>query len=114
MERYEQQFKKGILELMILKLISCENSYGYDLIVKLKQHSNGLFNIKEGTLYPLLYRLEEDGLVKSMEEAAPDNKRKKKYYFITESGKSILSDLTVYWNGFSQCVDSILRLGGQI
>ncbi|MDL2323584.1 PadR family transcriptional regulator [Ruminococcaceae bacterium OttesenSCG-928-A16] len=112
MERYEQQFKKGVLELMILKLISVEKTYGYDLITKLKRNSNGLFCLKEGTLYPLLYRLEGDGLICSTEEVlAGSNKRKKKYYEITELGRETLDGLIDYWDSFSGHVNKILQLG---
>ena len=63
--RYEQQLKKGVLEMLVLKLLENEEKYGYQLISQLKQKSGGMFTLKEGTLYPILYRLEDDGLVLS-------------------------------------------------
>ena len=57
--------KKGVLEILVLKFLSQEEKYGYQLISELKERSGGMFSLKEGTLYPILYRLEEDGLVES-------------------------------------------------
>ena len=55
--RYEQQMKKGVLEMLVLKQLEKEERYGYQLISRLKDKSGGLFALKEGTLYPILYRL---------------------------------------------------------
>lgn len=60
--RYERQLKRGVLEIVVLKLLSQGRAYGYQLLQRLDQESGGLFRIKEGTLYPILYRLEDDGL----------------------------------------------------
>ena len=52
--RYEQQLKKGVLEMLVLKLLINEEKYGYQLISQLKEKSGGMFTLKEGTLYPIL------------------------------------------------------------
>lgn len=71
--RYERQLKRGVLEIVVLKLLSQGRAYGYQLLQRLDQESGGLFRIKEGTLYPILYRLEDDGLVVS-EWSIPEDK----------------------------------------
>lgn len=108
MERYEQQFKKGILEMLVLKLISQKTAYGYDLILRLKDIGGGLFDLKEGTLYPVLYRLEDEGLIASRKEAAQSGGREKKLYDITDEGLKVVQGLKDYWNEFSRCVSGVM------
>ena len=55
-DRLLQQLKKGVLEMLVLEVICQEPTYGYELMAKLKIRSNDLFTLKEGTLYPILYR----------------------------------------------------------
>ena len=62
-ERFAQQLKKGVLEMLVLKLICREATYGYELLSRLKNGSGGMFTLKEGTLYPILYRLEDEGMI---------------------------------------------------
>ena len=81
-----KQIKKGILKILILKLLQQEKKYGYELLVEMSQKSKGFFKVKEGTLYPILYKLEEDGLVISEWEIPHDKMRVKKYYSITQKG----------------------------
>ena len=64
-EKYGRQMKKGVLDMLVLKLLSEEPKYGYQLIIELQERSEGIFSLKEGTLYPVLYRLEEEKLVVS-------------------------------------------------
>ena len=63
--KYERQLKKGVLEILVLKLLSQKKMYGYQLIIEMKQLSHEMFTLREGTHYPILYRLEDDGLVVS-------------------------------------------------
>lgn len=63
--KYERQLKKGVLEISVLKLLSQKKMYGYQLIIEMKQLSHKMFTLREGMLYPILYRLEDDGLVVS-------------------------------------------------
>ena len=64
-QKYEQQMKKGVLEMLVLHLLSEKEKYGYQLICELRELSDDMFLLKEGTLYPILYRMEDDGLVVS-------------------------------------------------
>lgn len=64
-DRFAQQLKKGVLEMLVLKLICAKPAYGYELLSELKISSQGRFCLKEGTLYPILYRLEDDGMIRS-------------------------------------------------
>lgn len=109
-ERYERQMKKGILEILVLKLLDEEEKYGYQLISELKKRSDNLFSLKEGTLYPILYRLEDDGLVTSKWSVPDGREVSKKYYQITEEGKTILKESIELWEIFSHRVDMILEV----
>ena len=53
--KYERQLKKGVLEILVLHLLSEQDMYGYQLIMALDERSQGMFKLKEGTLYPILY-----------------------------------------------------------
>ena len=84
--RFAQQMKKGALDMLVLKLLQHEEKYGYQLISELRDRSNGALALKEGTLYPILYRLEDGGLVTSRMSAHVAKEPARKYYAITEAG----------------------------
>lgn len=107
--KYEQQMKKGVLDLLVLKLLVKEEKYGYQLISELKELSGGMIVLKEGTLYPILYRLEDEELVVS-EWSVPKGKEvSRKYYMITEKGKEFQIQLQELWKTFSNQVNKILE-----
>lgn len=105
--KYLKQFKKGILEIIILKILSEKEMYGYQIVGELNQRTT-IFQIKEGTLYPILYRLEDDGLMQTRWEQNTERGIPKKYYSITEKGKGVLKDAADEWFRFSGEVKSIL------
>ena len=107
-ERYERQMKKGVLEILVLKLLDEKEKYGYQLISELKERSEELFSLKEGTLYPILYRLEEEGLVTTRWSQARGKETAKKYYQISDEGKTVLQDTIQLWKLFSDKVNFIL------
>jgi len=89
-----KQLKKGVIEILILSLLSEEKMYGYQLIQELDTRSNGVFRMKEGTLYPVLYRLEDSGYIESFWEQEPDRRSiPRKYYMITDEGTKALGNM---------------------
>lgn len=106
--KYEQQMKKGVLEMLVLKLLSEKEKYGYQLISELKEKSGGLFVLKEGTLYPILYRLEDEELVVSRWSEPKGKEVSRKYYAVTEKGVVILGELDTLWTEFSEKVSAIM------
>ncbi|WP_312648810.1 PadR family transcriptional regulator [Aminipila sp.] len=108
-QKYEQQLKKGVLEMLVLKLLMNEEKYGYQLISELGKYSNGMFSLKEGTLYPILYRLEDDGLVISRWSEPKRKEVSRKYYSISDTGRQTLSELNELWSNFSKNVTSIME-----
>lgn len=112
--RYEQQMKKGVLDMLIMKLLEQQEKYGYQLIQELKQKSQGTLTLKEGTLYPALYRLEEEGWIQSRWSEANDKEAAKKYYRLTTEGERALEEMFLIWKNFSSNVEAIMNESGKL
>ena len=110
--RYVQQFKKGSLEMILLSLIARKETYGYEIITELNRvGADVLGYAREGTVYPILYRLQEAGLLSCRLVPSAANGASKQYYAITERGRSTLEELTAFWERYTACVDTFLRGG---
>ena len=97
---------KGTLPLLILALLRQGNSYGYELVVQL--HAAGLPHITTGTIYPLITRLEHDGLISSyLRPSAAGPARK--YYQLTTAGRAHLTDGTRRWDELTVIVSALLH-----
>ncbi len=79
-DKYERQMKKGVLDMLVLRMLKTEVKYGYQIIQELREKSGEIFLLKDGTLYPILYRLEDDGLVVSRWSEAVGKQVPRKYY----------------------------------
>ena len=98
------QFKKGAMEICVLAILSKGDCYGYDLVTQISQH----VDTSEGTIYPLLRRLKDDGQLETyLQESTSGPPRK--YYHLTPRGEQILADSVNEWNDFVQGVYTILR-----
>ena len=104
----KSQMRKGMLEYCILLLLRNEASYATDIIVRLKEAK---LIVVEGTLYPLLTRLKNDGLL-SYEWKESTQGPPRKYYTLTEEGKAFLSELDTAWNELAYTV-GVLKLHKQ-
>lgn len=101
------QFKKGVLELCILSMLSRNDHYGYDVAFKLSQS----IDLADGSVYPILRRLKQEGCVTSyLEEASGGPPRK--YYAITPQGQAALEELTEEWGLLVSRVNGIIENGG--
>ena len=100
------QFKKGVLELCALALLAKKNCYGYELVNEISKN----ISISEGTIYPLLRRLKNEGYVttylQESREGAP-----RKYYKLTESGKKMEKNSKEEWLTFVKKVNRFLKGG---
>ena len=76
-------------QLLVLSLLAGEDMYGYQMIVELARRSDHTFEMKEGTLYPVLHGLERQGMVEAYEQEAPTG-RQRKYYHLTRKGGAFL------------------------
>ncbi len=102
-----RELKRGTLEMVLLKLLSSRDMYGYELVSTLEERGGDQFQLKEGTLYPVLYRLEKDGYVaprwETLERGVP-----RKYYRLTEAGAAELERLVSDWEQFIGTVQRLL------
>lgn len=103
-----KQFRKGVLEIVILKLLTKKEMYGYELVAELNRRGESL-NIKEGTLYPILYRLEDDGLMEARWEQGIFRGQPKKYYSVTEKGRQIMAESYLQWKAIAKDITSIME-----
>lgn len=110
-DRVAQQLKKGVLEMLVLKLICEKSTYGYELLNRLKERSLGRFSLKEGTLYPILYRLEDDGFIKAKWSQGEGRTAPKKIYEATEAGAAENLRRQLVWKEFQQTVNETLAGG---
>lgn len=99
------QLMRGTLEGCILKIISEKTTYGYEILLRLKQQ--GFSDISEGTIYPLLLRLEKQGSIVSRLMSSPLGP-KRKYYSITDEGSRYLSSFISAWKQISDSVAVII------
>lgn len=108
-EKYEKQMKKGVLEMLVLKMLVTEAKYGYQIIQEIKEKSEEIFSLKDGTLYPVLYRLEDEGLVISEWSEAEGKQVPRKYYRITEKGRTALVQIRNMWRRISGGVNRVME-----
>lgn len=101
----------GSTVLLILSLLREEDRYGLEIIKELDLRSDSTFKFKEGTLYPILHKLENDGYVKSYSSKG-NRGRARKYYEITKSGKKELASEKEKWGKFSHGVNKVI--GGEL
>lgn len=105
---YERELLKGNTDSLLLYLINCQPTYGYQIIKELEKRSSGYFQLKEGTLYPALHRLEKDKLVKGKWQKLP-NGQERRYYYITRKGQQVLAKRLAAWQDFSTAVKAIIQ-----
>lgn len=104
--KINKELLKGSTTLLVLRLLETENMYGYEMIKDLKERSEGVFELKEGTLYPILHSLEESGLIDSYWDESTAKKRK--YYTITKEGRKYLKAQKEEWKIFSKGVNQVM------
>ncbi|MFB5678380.1 PadR family transcriptional regulator [Paenibacillus terreus] len=104
--RINKELLKGSTGTLILNLLNQQDRYGYELIKELERMSDGTFNLKEGTLYPILHGMETEKWLESYWEQAEG--RKRKYYRITDSGRRQLQEKRQEWRLFRTAVDRVL------
>ncbi len=95
--------------LLVLKVLAREASYGYHIIRSINEEADGLFTWKEGTIYPLLHKLEKEGQVRTQWQQA-DTGRRRKYYYITAQGRSSVDTGVKHWEAFHSLIN---RIGDQ-
>jgi len=103
---WTNQTRKGVLVLNILNDVRNRRMYGYEIERKFRK-STGLL-ISEGTIYSILRRLRQQGLVRTIQTKSPDGP-KRKYYRLTEAGRETLAQMNAYWQAIRRQADSIAQ-----
>ncbi len=102
-ETIEIQLKKGVLGLCVLALLNRADSYAYEIASRLSD----AIDMGEGTIYPLMRRMQNDDLVTTyLVESSSGPSRK--YYRLTDAGRTALAAQTAEWSAFTQAVDAVL------
>lgn len=96
----------GSTQMLLLKLLSQKDMYGYEIIEVLRQRSENVFEMKAGTLYPLLHGLQQEGYLTSYEKEALG--RVRIFYHITEEGTGCLDARMAEWERYSRAVQNVL------
>ena len=99
---------QGTLDLLILKSLSTGANHGYGIATRIHQLSDDVLKVEEGSLYPALYRMEEQGLIDS-EWGVTENNRKAKFYKLTRKGRSAAQAEVDGWRRLSSAVTRVLR-----
>ena len=106
----QRELSRGTVELAILALIKAKPRYGYDLLTSLGDATGGSLSVKEGTLYPVLHRLEDAGHIEATWEAE-GRSAPRKYYGITKQGRERLTLLLDEWERLATGLNKLLNGG---
>ncbi len=112
MDNFRRELKRGTIELILLKLLDAKEMYGYQLVSAFAEKGGEMLQIKEGTLYPALYRLEDKGFIIAYRNN-PKRGVPRKYYRLTGKGTNYLKELLEEWRNFSAVMEDILKERGE-
>ncbi len=104
----KNELMRGAAEPVILKLLSEKSTYGYEMIKLVNERTGGLFQWREGSLYPCLHRMEAEGLIQSFWQSVEDKNRK--YYAITKKGKKAAEEKITEAKQFCSALNNLLTL----
>ena len=103
----DRELKRGTLDLVLLRLLSEREMYGYELVAAVEERTAGAIEVAGGTMYPVLYRLEQAGFVEPRWQT-PERGAARKYYSLTASGTSELERLVAEWRAFTRALELVL------
>jgi PadR family transcriptional regulator PadR len=102
----DREWKKGSAELLILSLVEDQSRHGYEIAKLIEVRSAGTLRFRAASLYPLLYRLEEQGVIEGRWVEKP-TQRRRRYYRLTPRGRTVLSRQQQSWKAFVAAVRSV-------
>jgi PadR family transcriptional regulator len=105
--RFRKELVGGTTNALILYVLNRAPAHGYEIVRTVNEESDGLFEWKEGTIYPALHKMEKAGHISGAWKQTP-NGRKRRVYSITAAGKKVLSEQADEWSVYSTTVDKIL------
>jgi PadR family transcriptional regulator len=100
---------QGTLDLLIMKMLALEPMHGWAVAQRMKQVSGDVLQVSDGSLYPALHKLEQQGWITS-EWAATENNRRAKYYSLTRPGRRELEKETANWNRLAAAISHVVKL----
>lgn len=104
-----KELVKGSTSILVLGVLEEKEMYGYQIIKELEQRSETVFSLKEGTLYPILHVLEQDGFLEAYWEDT-SSARKHRFYRITKKGRKELDRQKEEWKEYAGAVGKVLQL----
>jgi PadR family transcriptional regulator, regulatory protein PadR len=104
----KEDLLQGTLDLLILRTLAIEPQHGWGIAQRIEQISRDVLSVTQGSLYPALYRLEEQGAI-AAEWGISENNRRAKFYRLTRTGKRRLERETESWERFVEAVARVLR-----
>ena len=108
MANHSSDVLRGTLDLLVLRALLQEPMHGWGISVRIRQLSDGVLDVNQGSLYPALQRLEQRGWVQS-EWQVTENNRQAKYYELTREGRQAIADETSSWRRFATAVEMIIE-----
>jgi len=100
---------QGTLDLLIMKILALEPMHGWAISQRLMQVSGDVLQVSDGSLYPALHKLEQEGWIKA-EWAPSENNRRAKYYSLTRPGRKQLEKETASWERLSRAISQVMKL----
>lgn len=104
----DKSLVSGSMSMLLLKILSEKDMYGYEMIETLRNRSQNVFELKAGTLYPLLHSLEDKNYLSCYEQEASGKTRK--YYQLTKEGRKFLEKKQEEWETYAKAVTNVLAL----
>ena len=105
--RQQTDALRGSLDLLVLKTLSLAPMHGWGISLRIRETSNGVLDVNQGSLYPALQRLEKDGLIAS-DWGTTENNRRARYYQLTNAGRRALGVEVANWREFAAGLESVL------
>lgn len=111
-DKTKNNFKKGSVEMLMLHILQESDCYGYEIAQNIKERSGGRITVLEGSMYPILYRLEEAGYISQYEKLV-GKRRTRVYYHLEDAGREQLKSLLSDYNEVRTGIDMILGFKAQ-
>ena len=104
----DKELLKGSTTMLVLTVLQRRQMYGYEIIKELQAQSSGLLALAEGTLYPILHTMESQGYLSADWQRSPQSRRRK-YYSLTDTGRTLLASRRQEWDAFQRAVSEVLH-----
>ena len=103
-----ENLKRGTVEMILLHLLEDRKMYGYEILQQMRARSDGKFDLKDGSMYPVLYRMIDKGLITD-EQVLVGKRRTRVYYSLTEEGKKYLDQITAEYFYITEGIEKIMN-----